>query len=217
MSCSRTAADDPVLPATDRATIRRKADFPRNGRRDRRGRPIRSARFVAGEFRVLLGIPDRPRSASTRWTARRWAHGRCRTRHAEELRFCESGPSANASSMAGLRPAGRQVPPRWGHPSLWPHLEEAYRGRKRRPQRAPRPTPREWRVLDLVAQGHSNAEIACTLVTSLSTVRTHLENILARIGVHSRSAAVALKMPPAATGPVRSRPAPHPTSFDQPR
>jgi hypothetical protein len=67
-----------------------------------------------------------------------------------------------------------------------------------------------------VAQGHSNAEIACTLITSVSTVRKHLEHILARISVHSRSAAVALKMPPAATGPVRSRPAPHPTSFDQP-
>jgi hypothetical protein len=57
-----------------------------------------------------------------------------------------------------------------------------------------------------VAQGHSNAEIAGTLVTSVSTVRKHPENILARIGVHSRSAAVALMMPPAATGPVRSRP-----------
>ena len=97
---------DPVLPATGRATIRRKADFPPERAEGSSGSPTRSARFVAGEFRVLLGIPDRPRSASTRWTARRWAQGRCRTRHAEELGFCEAGPSANASSMAGLRPAG---------------------------------------------------------------------------------------------------------------
>ena len=58
---------------------------------------------------------------------------------------------------------------------LWPHLEEVYGEAERRRQQTPRLTPREWQVLDLVAQGHSNAEIACTLLTSVSTVRKHLE------------------------------------------
>jgi len=87
---------------------------------------------------------------------------------------------------------------------LWPHLEEVYWEAERRRQGTPRLTPREWQVLDLVAQGHGNAEIARMLVTSVSTVRKHLENIFERTGVHSRSAAVALIMPWAAIGAVRS-------------
>lgn len=58
---------------------------------------------------------------------------------------------------------------------VWPHIDEVFWDAERRRQGTPRLTPREWQVLDLVAQGHSNAEIARTLVTSVSTVRKHLE------------------------------------------
>jgi len=46
-----------------------------------------------------------------------------------------------------------------------------------------------------VVRGHSNAEIATILFTSVGTVRKHMEHIFDRSGVRSRSAAVARLMP----------------------
>jgi DNA-binding CsgD family transcriptional regulator len=50
---------------------------------------------------------------------------------------------------------------------------------------------REHEVLALVADGLRNAEIAEALWVSPATVRKHLENIYAKLGVHTRTAAVA--------------------------
>jgi ATP/maltotriose-dependent transcriptional regulator MalT len=50
---------------------------------------------------------------------------------------------------------------------------------------------REWEVLGHVEDGLSNAEIAAVLWISPATVRTHLENIYAKLGVRSRTAAAA--------------------------
>jgi DNA-binding CsgD family transcriptional regulator len=52
-------------------------------------------------------------------------------------------------------------------------------------------TDREVEVLRLVAQGCTNREIADALVLSEHTVRRHLQNVFGRLGVSSRSAAVA--------------------------
>ncbi len=51
-------------------------------------------------------------------------------------------------------------------------------------------TTREIEVLDLVAAGQSNAAIAAELDISAKTVRNHLSNILVKIGVRDRSAAI---------------------------
>jgi DNA-binding CsgD family transcriptional regulator len=51
-------------------------------------------------------------------------------------------------------------------------------------------TPRQTELLRLVAAGLSTAQIAETLYLSPGTVRKHLENIFARLGVTSRTAAV---------------------------
>jgi DNA-binding CsgD family transcriptional regulator len=52
-------------------------------------------------------------------------------------------------------------------------------------------TPREREILELVAEGRQNAEVARILWISAGTVRRHLENAYRKLGVHTRTAAVA--------------------------
>ncbi len=64
-------------------------------------------------------------------------------------------------------------------------------------------TPQERVVLDFLAKGLSNADIAETLVISAKTVKTHLSNIFQKLGVHNRTQAVSvyLRTQPPAAGP----------------
>lgn len=52
-------------------------------------------------------------------------------------------------------------------------------------------TRRESEVLELVAQGRSNGEIATALFISVKTVSVHVSNIMAKVGASSRTEAVA--------------------------
>lgn len=49
---------------------------------------------------------------------------------------------------------------------------------------------REAHVLTLIAEGLSNQEIARRLMVTMSTIKTHLNNIYAKLGVHTRLQAV---------------------------
>jgi DNA-binding NarL/FixJ family response regulator len=51
-------------------------------------------------------------------------------------------------------------------------------------------TARELEVLELMAAQHSNAQIAEKLFVSENTVKTHVSNILAKLGCNDRAAAV---------------------------
>ncbi|WP_413563082.1 response regulator [Catenulispora pinistramenti] len=51
-------------------------------------------------------------------------------------------------------------------------------------------TPREAEVLTLIARGKSNTEIAEELFVSAATVKTHINNLFAKIGVRDRVQAV---------------------------
>jgi DNA-binding NarL/FixJ family response regulator len=50
-------------------------------------------------------------------------------------------------------------------------------------------SPRELEVLHLLIQGHTNREIASTLMVSVSTAKNHVEHVLAKLGVSDRTQA----------------------------
>jgi DNA-binding NarL/FixJ family response regulator len=51
---------------------------------------------------------------------------------------------------------------------------------------------RERQILTLLARGYSNRRIAGSCNLSINTVRTHVQNVLIKLGVHSKLEAVAL-------------------------
>jgi DNA-binding CsgD family transcriptional regulator len=70
-----------------------------------------------------------------------------------------------------------------------PHLSDAYmRLRRRRAL-----TTRECEVLDFVAAGMTNREVARRLDIAPGTVRAHLEHIYGKLGVGTRTAAIAAR------------------------
>ena len=82
--------------------------------------------------------------------------------------------------------------------TLAPHVVQLMRRADARRQPVPQAsaadalTPREVEVLRLVAAGLTNREIAATLWIAPGTVRKHLDNAYAKLGVGSRTAAVAV-------------------------
>lgn len=79
---------------------------------------------------------------------------------------------------------------------LRPHLNELYQELQLWRRNVPALTARQQQLLQLVARGYSNSDIARELVVSTATVRKHTENIFQQLSVTSRTAAVALAFPP---------------------
>ncbi len=76
-------------------------------------------------------------------------------------------------------------------PQLVVALAEELSNAKERDRRADTLTAREIEVLQLLAFGHTNRDIADKLFISPDTVKTHLEHIFEKLGASDRTAAVA--------------------------
>jgi DNA-binding CsgD family transcriptional regulator len=73
---------------------------------------------------------------------------------------------------------------------LRPHLHQAYLDAERYRHPISELTLRQWQLMNMLAAGHTNAQIARRLGISEGTVRKHLENIYRRLQVSSRAAAI---------------------------
>ena len=148
------------------------------------------------EWARVEGRPD-----PGRWSAAADAFGygyvyeeaRCRWRLAEALLV--DGDRDRAAEQAR---AAHEIAGRLGAAPLLAALEAL--GRRGRldlgVQQPPNPdapglTPRELEVLRLVAAGRSNGQIAEALFISRKTASVHVSNILAKLGVHTRTEAAA--------------------------
>lgn len=72
-------------------------------------------------------------------------------------------------------------------PAVQHHLVDAVASQPELPDGM---TPREAEVLTLVAQGLTNGEIAARLFVSEATVKSHINHLFAKTGVHDRAQAV---------------------------
>ncbi|WP_291050659.1 response regulator transcription factor [Herbiconiux sp.] len=77
-----------------------------------------------------------------------------------------------------------------GESALAPVIASRLLDRMRAPQASL--SSREIEVLDLVAAGRSNTEVAADLFVSETTVKSHLAHIFTKLGVASRTAAVSV-------------------------
>jgi two-component system, NarL family, nitrate/nitrite response regulator NarL len=131
----------------------------------------------------------------------------------EAIRAGASGYLEKSISTSGLVRALRGIEQGQAALSrdLATQLVEALHGREQRRdafERAAVLSVRERQVLDLVARGARNRQIAEALVISEFTVKRHMQNILRKLGLPSRGAAASFytaAFAPAADGGSRTR------------
>ena len=103
----------------------------------------------------------------------------------------EAGVAALIGVLRGVRQGETHIPPAL-LTRLLPYLLHEQDRRRAAEQQFAVLTARELDVLRAVCQGATRREIAADMALSPNTVRTHMQNVLAKLGVHSSLAAVAL-------------------------
>ena len=111
-------------------------------------------------------------------------------------------PFAEGRLLAGAIPGARFVPLESGNHVLledepaWQRFREEVAaflpGASAAPRDFPGLTPRERELLELIAQGRDNAQIAATLGLAEKTVRNHVTSIFAKLEVENRGQAIVL-------------------------
>jgi DNA-binding NarL/FixJ family response regulator len=126
------------------------------------------------------------------------------TEHVEDLtlaRAVEAGASGYLAKTEGIDEIPRAIRiAHRGEPLLSPDevhgLLRALRHRRSQEaserQRVDRLTPRETQILQYMADGVAPPRIAEALSVSPYTLRTHIQNVLMKLGVHSKLEALAL-------------------------
>jgi DNA-binding CsgD family transcriptional regulator len=149
---------------------------------------------VSGDDRTVITISDY-------YSQRQWhqsgMYRDCVTGTEHEAILCIYAPRGRTRRLLLARGHG----PDFDHRDrlvlslLRPHLNELYQDLEsgRRPDCGL--TARQRELLRFVADGYTNKEIARQLVVSVTTVRTHMENIFRQLDVTNRSAAVAKAFP----------------------
>ena len=123
-------------------------------------------RAVAAGFQVVMADPPSPRPARP-------------AGHAGPQPRDGGAPEREGNRPPGGVPGAVHSP---GRPERDLHAELLLRSL----------SDRERQVLDLLARGYSNRRIAEACYLSLNTVRTHVQNVLVKLGVHSKLEAAAL-------------------------
>jgi DNA-binding NarL/FixJ family response regulator len=126
-------------------------------------------RAVAAGFQVVMAAPPTPRPA------RPAGHAGYASPHPRD----GGAPEREGNRPPGGVPGAVHSPER---PERDLHAELLLRSL----------SDRERQVLDLLARGYSNRRIAEACYLSLNTVRTHVQNVLVKLGVHSKLEAAAL-------------------------
>lgn len=141
-------------------------------------------RFCARPY--ALQIDGKWRQAATAWAARRCPYERARA-------LAEGDEPAQREALASFEQLGARIDAGRVRKTLQATGARGVpRGRRASTRAHPSGlTPREAEVLHLLCEGLSNAEIAARLHRSVRTVDHHLAAILAKLGVTSRTEAVA--------------------------
>ena len=105
---------------------------------------------------------------------------------ASMIRQCAAGAGAfSGPALAALRSGPGEAP---GVPTA--SVAVASDGADTRARRVGRLSPRQVEVMDLVATGRTNQQIAGELFLAEKTVKNHINAIFAELGVESRAAAI---------------------------
>ena len=147
-------------------------------------------RAVAAGFRMVAADSPAPRHAPSQYTSPQHASPQhaspkhASPKHASLKHAAPPPRDGGAPGREGSRPPGGVLD---AVHSPAPHERDLHAELLLRSL-----SGRERQVLGLLARGYSNRRIAEACYLSLNTVRTHVQNVLVKLGVHSKLEAAAL-------------------------